>query len=143
VPATTEYSAFTGGFAMIVAAIGFVSLFVEFLQGIIMLVLDGLSALLFLAGGIAVAVGLRHTSCNNGQQMFDNDLINGGCTVQNKEKLCWYGSRPIDRSGSLKGRCQMQEADSAFMFLGLIIAAGLVVHTFWFGGRMAGRKSMV
>lgn len=134
VPATTSYSAFTGGFGMFVALIGFVSLFVDFLQGIIMLVLDTLAGICLLAGGIAVAVGLRGTSCGNPQQMFNNDLLNGGCGIQDKIHYCKYGDGSED---TLKSRCKMDEADSAFMFLAFFVCAGLVAHTFFFGGRTA------
>jgi hypothetical protein len=122
---------------MIVAIIGFISLFWEFLQGIIMLVLDVLAALLFLAGGIAVAVGLRGVSCSNDFDTFNNGLLNGGCTKVQGETICFHNDT------SRRNRCHMDEADSAFMFMGFIVCAGLVAHTFWFGGRMAGRKSMV
>ncbi|KAF2093659.1 hypothetical protein NA57DRAFT_81159 [Rhizodiscina lignyota] len=140
VPATTAYSSFTGGFGMVVALIGLISIFVEFLQGIVMLVLDALASLIFLAGGIAVAIGLRGVSCGNVDEMFKNSLLNGGCTKAHGETECYYGQIPVDRTDQLTGRCRKDEADSAFMFLGFIICAGLVAHTFWFGGRIAGRK---
>lgn len=142
VPATTGYSSFAGGFGMLIALIGFISIFVEFLQGIVMLVLDTLGSLIFLAGGIAVAVGLRGVSCGNSVDTYNNNLLNGGLSSISKLKvdgfkLAW---KDVDQR---KSRCQMDEADSAFMFMSFIICAGLVAHTFWFGGRMAGTKSRV
>lgn len=143
VPATTAYSSFVGGFGMLVALIGFASLFVELLQGIIMLVLDGLASIIFLAGGLAVAIGLRGVSCStsdSGQlSMYQNSLVNTGCHGEVPHLQCWVNYQYFNNdSGAvdhLKGRCQMDEADSAFMFLGFIICLGLLAHTFWFGGR--------
>lgn len=128
---------------MIVAVIGFASLFVEFLQGIIMMVLDTLAALLFLAGGIAVAVGLRGVSCGTSadaaNSMLKNGLINGGCKDDYNTCWGWGTDTTKDYVNKLKERCQMDEADSAFMFLGFIVCAGLVAHTFFIGGRSMGR----
>lgn len=47
-----SYGSFCGGAAFLFAAIGVVACFVEALQGIIMLVLDGLASFFLLAGGI-------------------------------------------------------------------------------------------
>jgi hypothetical protein len=52
VPSQTSYAAFCGGWGIVIAFIGVVALFVEFLQGIIIVGLDGLTTLLMLAGGI-------------------------------------------------------------------------------------------
>jgi len=52
VPSQTSYAAFCGGWGIIIALIGIAALFVEALQGIIVAGLDGLTALLTLAGGI-------------------------------------------------------------------------------------------
>jgi hypothetical protein len=52
VPSQTSYAAFCGGWGIVIALIGVVALFVEFLQGIIIAGLDGLTTLLMLAGGI-------------------------------------------------------------------------------------------
>jgi hypothetical protein len=52
VPATTGYSSFTGGFGVLVAIIGFASLWIEAIPSIIVLGFDGLAAILFACGGI-------------------------------------------------------------------------------------------
>lgn len=52
VPVTTRYSVFTGGFGMLVGLVGVVSLLASFVPEMVPLVLDGLAALFFLAGGI-------------------------------------------------------------------------------------------
>jgi len=52
VPSQTSYAAFCGGWGIVIAIIGVVALFVEALQGLIIVGLDALTTLLMLAGGI-------------------------------------------------------------------------------------------
>jgi surface polysaccharide O-acyltransferase-like enzyme len=52
VPTTTAYCAFAGAFAILISAIGFASMWLTAIPKIIMSGLDGLTALLLLAGGI-------------------------------------------------------------------------------------------
>jgi hypothetical protein len=52
VPTTTAYCAFAGAFALLVTIIGFAAMWFTAIPRIIMTGLDGLTALLLLAGGI-------------------------------------------------------------------------------------------
>ena len=52
VPTTTAYCAFAGAFATLISAIGFASMWLTAIPKFIMSGLDGLTALLLLAGGI-------------------------------------------------------------------------------------------
>lgn len=87
VPATTSYAAFAGAWAILTALIGIVAIFVEAIPGMIMAGVDGLAALLLLAGGIAYAVGIKGVSCaqaTNGADLVPLSdpifykLLNGG-----------------------------------------------------------------
>ena len=51
-PSLIDYGAFCGGAGIVIAAVGVVACFLEPLQGIIQLILDGLAAFFLLAGGI-------------------------------------------------------------------------------------------
>lgn len=51
-PSLFDYGAFCGGAGILFAAIGLLACFVESLQGIIILALDGLATVFLLAGGI-------------------------------------------------------------------------------------------
>jgi hypothetical protein len=51
-PPTTEYGAFSGGFAFLVGLVGVAAVFVEAIPGLIMAGLDALAAILTLAAGI-------------------------------------------------------------------------------------------
>lgn len=63
-PSLIDYGAFCGGAGILFAAIGVVACFVESLQGIIMLALDGLATFFVLAGGI-VSHSLNCSSRSN------------------------------------------------------------------------------
>jgi hypothetical protein len=56
VPSLIDYGAFCGGAALVIAVVGVVAAFFEKLQGLIMMVLDGLAAFFLLAGGIVSRV---------------------------------------------------------------------------------------
>lgn len=51
-PTTIKYSVFTGGFGMIICAVGIVAVFFEMIPLLGVLAADALSAIFFLAGGI-------------------------------------------------------------------------------------------
>jgi hypothetical protein len=54
-----SYAAFCGGLSLVVALLGLIALFVESLEGMIMAAIDGLTAVLVLAGGIVSLFPLR------------------------------------------------------------------------------------
>lgn len=51
-PATTSYSAFAGAFGIVAALVGAAAVKIERIPGLIVAGIDGLAALLMLAGGI-------------------------------------------------------------------------------------------
>ncbi|KAJ5130723.1 uncharacterized protein N7515_006762 [Penicillium bovifimosum] len=131
VPAETGYAAFTGGFGILAAIVGIAALFVDSLDGLVTMVLDGVSGLALLAGGIVYAVRLRGTSCSDYYTTWDNVLLNGGCIKLNSEDFvrCAY------TKGQLKPRCTSATADAAFMFLGFVMCVAVVGASFVFRGR--------
>ncbi|KAF2461408.1 marvel domain-containing protein [Lineolata rhizophorae] len=140
-PATMGYSAFTGGFGLLAALVGTAAIFMEAISGIIILGVDGLTSLIFLAGGIAYTVGLRDTgSCGDTEGLLSNDLTTGGCVESNSGDLRACG---IDSIDDAKGRCKMGQADSAFMFLGCIISIAIVIMVFISSKRGGGRGGVI
>jgi len=125
---TVSYAAFTGGFGMIAAFVGFAALFIEPLSGLVMSAVDALASLLFLAGGIAIAVKLRGINCSSKSQlnwanMSYNDMLNGGCLKVQGEKRCAYA----DDRGKLMSRCKEVQADSIFQFFSFLICISCAV----------------
>jgi hypothetical protein len=51
-PSIIDYGAFCGGASLVIALVGVAACFIESLQGIITLALDGLATFFLLAGGI-------------------------------------------------------------------------------------------
>jgi len=137
-PATTGYSAFTGGLGIIAAVVGILALFIDALDGIITWAIDALASVCFLAGGIAIAIGLRGTDCSDPTTLYKNDLLNCGSTNIKKEgTLSWCKDK-----NTLSQRCRQDTADAAFEFMAFIICAALLVWTFLHsGGKIGGRSS--
>ncbi|KAK3307694.1 marvel domain-containing protein [Chaetomium strumarium] len=129
-PTTVRYSTFTGGFGILVGLVGIASLFASFIPDLVPLVLDGLAGLLFLAGGIAWAVGLRGVqSCKDPYRMLQNSLLNWG-TIGSGDDTRYGVVRPGDDDKAwynrLRGNCQRAQADEVLQFISVAFALGLV-----------------
>ncbi|KAK1057538.1 hypothetical protein LTR12_008689 [Friedmanniomyces endolithicus] len=135
-PATTSYSAFAGAFSVLAALIGIATSFVEAIPEIIMVGVDGLAAVLLLAGGLAFAVGLKGVTCNNDESTYQSSLLNGGCQKSGGEDYCAVPSE--NTHAVLSGRCRTAEADSAFLFLGFLASLAAAVLCF-LASRRGGR----
>ncbi|KAK4130507.1 hypothetical protein BT67DRAFT_215008 [Trichocladium antarcticum] len=130
VPVTIRYSTFTGGFGMLVGLVGIAALFASFIPEIVPMALDGIAGLLFLAGGIAWAVGLGNTdNCKSGDDMLTNGLLNWG-SVKAGDQTNYGVYQPNDSAKSLYGRlranCQRAQADEVLQFISFAVALGLV-----------------
>ncbi|KAK3353687.1 marvel domain-containing protein [Lasiosphaeria hispida] len=131
-PVTTKYSSFTGGFGILVAAIGVAGLFFDAIPDIVNLALDALAGLLFAAGGIAWAIGIKGISCTSeydADKMLGNGLLNLGTVSAGGQT--GYGVGAISDTaeevfGHLKSNCQKGFADEIISFLSFGVAAGLV-----------------
>jgi len=61
VPATTAFSAFAGAFTLLVALVGIAAIWLSAIPSIIMSGIDGLAALLLLAGGIVSLMSYHYS----------------------------------------------------------------------------------
>jgi len=123
-PSTTIYDAFAGGINMIAVIVCMTALSLSALSGTVSYAADGIAALAALAGGIATAVKLKGVSCGNIYEMFFNNLINGGLYKADGEQ-----NSAITES-QMTTRCNMNKADSAFLFLAFVMSTGLLVLSF-------------
>ncbi|TGO11444.1 hypothetical protein BTUL_0109g00080 [Botrytis tulipae] len=132
-----SYGSFCGGAAIIIAAIGVAACFVEALQGMIMLVLDGVASFFLLAGGIAYAATIKVGSCSD----FDGyvNLHNNpfgfslykyprGLTIQ----------KAIDDA---TGRCRETQASTAFLWFAAACFVGTTALHFLSSKRGGGAAS--
>ncbi|KAK0714780.1 marvel domain-containing protein [Lasiosphaeris hirsuta] len=131
-PTTTKYSSFTGGFGILVAGAGVAGLFFDAIPDIVNLALDTLAGLLFAAGGIAWAIGIKGITCTSDydvEKMLYNGLLNLG-TISSGGQT-GYGVGAISSTDDevvshLKSNCQKGFADEIISFLSFGVAAGLV-----------------
>ncbi|KAJ5179336.1 hypothetical protein N7492_002546 [Penicillium capsulatum] len=131
VPSQTGYAIFTGALGILAALIGIVALFIDSLDGIITWVLDGVTSLALLAGGIVIAIAIKGTDCNSKYDLFHNNLLNTGCSKAELGKDNWTICG-TDES-HMHSRCISARADSAFMFLAFLACLAAIVASFLSG----------
>jgi Membrane-associating domain len=128
-PATTGYSAFLGGLGLVSSTLGLVTIFVHiFDHAIFPLAIDGLVTLLYIAGGVAMAIQLKGGRCTQLSFMANNKILNCGATVVSYDKLIyWDGLCGLDERSTpdnwpdkvataLLQRCQEATADFGLIF---------------------------
>ncbi|KAK3391130.1 marvel domain-containing protein [Podospora didyma] len=130
-PTTTKYSSFTGGFGILVCAAGVLGLFISKIPDIAFLALDGILGILFLAGGIAWAIGLKGINCKSIDdlgKMLDSPLINQGCTDLPDGRYCPIGNTGStqERIDRLQASCQKGFTNEIFQFLCVAISLGVI-----------------
>ncbi|KAJ5852572.1 uncharacterized protein N7529_011957 [Penicillium soppii] len=125
VPSETVYAAFAGGLGIVAALLGFATTSESSVNKPLTWLVDGVSALALLVGGIIFAVRLRGTRCSNWLTTYHNVLLCGGCDYDASgiRSNCWYGS------DQLKSRCGSAIADTVFMFLAFVICIAALVET--------------
>ncbi|EJT80118.1 hypothetical protein GGTG_00122 [Gaeumannomyces tritici R3-111a-1] len=134
-PAETSFASFTGGFGVFAAAVGIAAIFFEAIPSLVPLALDGLSALFFLAGGIALTMAMKDVSCTstaNGQDLvrYLNKILNGGCYTPDNCGVNEGFRRSEDLVNELKGRCVRVQADFSFQYIAFVAALACLVVTF-------------
>lgn len=115
-PSITNFSAFLGGFGIIMAIFGFASqIFAALRDSIIIAIADIVPALAFFAGGVAMAVQLGPGvgSCSNPFFTERNDIINGG--------IINIGNGIVYDKEDFSGRCHEAQAVAAFELLGCVM----------------------
>lgn len=77
---------------------------------------------------MTIAVKLKGINCSHSDdeerfKMHSNPLLNGGCVDIKGAPFCGYDD------GTLNTRCKQNQADSAFMFLTVVILIAAVTMT--------------
>jgi hypothetical protein len=147
VPATTGYGGFAGAVGILGGFVGVVALFVERLQGVFGLVVDGVVALVLLAGGVVWVVQLKGVSCNDWLEIINNVILNCGARPDKAAGDGYYTnyclnlaetaglkvqSLPGAEENRLAQRCVEARAVYVFMFgAGLVGLAAVGVGFGW------------
>jgi hypothetical protein len=137
-PSSIAYAAFAGAFGIIAGVVTIVALWVDAIQIIFVLGLDALATVFYIAGGVVLAVKLKGVSCSSGSDrniidMSDNELLNGGCAQAKNIRICGYAGE--ESKDKLLSRCKMNQADSVFMFLSIVVIIAAAVISFLRVGR--------
>lgn len=142
---------------MIAGAIGLLAQFIERIPALVPLAVDGLAALFFVSGGIAWAVAMKGQTCSLAslKKLYDNPLLNQGCTPKKSQSddgpYCFVaGDQSQDPwpltnlwPNPMKGICQKAFANETFQFLGFAAAVILVVLGFLMMRKRGSRPSFV
>lgn len=121
---------------VLVGVFGLVGVFFDAIPTAMSTAADALLSLLFLAGAIAWAVGMKGSSCrpDNLRALYANPLLNQGCKEPEPPLVPICGvtfSKTFEAgdSGSLslwpdplQGICQRANANEAFLFLGSVVS---------------------
>ncbi|KAH7127060.1 marvel domain-containing protein [Dendryphion nanum] len=127
-PVSLGFAAFVGAASLVGALVGLAANWVDALQGIIGLGIDGILTLVNLAGGVLLAVKLKAVNCGNtnseymGDHIIPIDVVNAGCSLlklaaNDRKCLEWLD----EKLGKYNSRCQQNTAASAFMFITVVI----------------------
>jgi hypothetical protein len=127
VPIALGYVSFVGCVSLLAAFIGLAATWIEFLQGPIGLLVDGFITVVNLAGGVLIAAKLKGVKCDknssdvtNALKIIENELINGGKHGKGLRD-CYYCTGTESDADKLISRCKMNQADTAFMFLTVVV----------------------
>ncbi|KAM3081011.1 hypothetical protein ACMFMG_004971 [Clarireedia jacksonii] len=135
------YGAVCGGASLLIAVVGIAAWFIDAIQGIIMLALDGIAAFFLLAGGIAYAATIKVGSCSDVAgylQYHDNpfapskDKTYDGVTDVKK-----YAKAVLDDATT---RCRETQASTAFIWFLAACFVGTFAMTLL--GRKRGSNSI-
>jgi hypothetical protein len=128
VPVSTGYCAFAAALGLLAAIVGFVAIGVSSLPLIVVGILDFVTFLATLAGGVAYAFFLRNANCSNKYNLSYNNILNcGDAKFQGKEYYMCLGDD--DKGSMLMKRCGLAKAGDAFLFMTCVVSAVAIVLT--------------
>ncbi|KAF4634610.1 hypothetical protein G7Y89_g3503 [Cudoniella acicularis] len=133
------YGAFCGGAGILFAIAGIGSAFFEPLQGLIMLIIDGLAAFFIFAGAIAYAAIVGAGSCTD---TSDSGYLGQKFNVFRPDDTKFTdGNAATELLNDIEARCREFQADTAFLwFLFGTFAVTLVLS---FLGKSGGRGGSI
>ncbi|RYP10710.1 hypothetical protein DL764_000500 [Monosporascus ibericus] len=132
VPPVTSFSGFVGAFGLIVTVLGLLSIRFEKIPVKVVIAADALSAVFYIAAGIALSVALKSVpSCSADDPLSfalrsENRVLNGGCEQIDGRLWCYSGD---GNSGEdfTPGRCKRARADNVFEYFGFILTIAITV----------------
>ncbi|PMD43660.1 hypothetical protein L207DRAFT_564297 [Hyaloscypha variabilis F] len=111
-PSLLDYGAFCGAAGLIFAVAGIGAIFIEALQGIIILALDGIACFFLLAGAAAFAAEVKTGDCT--------DVYYLAGSIWKVIQVSQYKNYNDDvnaATNDIISRCRMAQADTAFLWI--------------------------
>ncbi|KAI1637232.1 marvel domain-containing protein [Biscogniauxia mediterranea] len=126
IPIETGMSCFMGGLGVLVSTVGFVSLWLDKPKATVLMGLDAVVSLLYLASAIALVMALRDVpSCVDldefsTRQRLTNQILNGGCLSQVHKTGRCDGTRDPNGEDDTTVRCNIARSSYVFQFLACV-----------------------
>ncbi|KAL2068161.1 hypothetical protein VTL71DRAFT_16259 [Oculimacula yallundae] len=129
-PALLGYGAFCGGAALIIAAIGLTAVFIDKLQGVIMLALDGLASFFLLAGAAAWAAKVKTGDCTKESYWLS---IRSILDFSDKKTFPGKNQKQVTKNAKdfIITRCRMEQAETAVLWILVICFLATVILAFF------------
>ncbi|KAI0868074.1 hypothetical protein GGS24DRAFT_494850 [Hypoxylon argillaceum] len=130
VPPETGFGTFVGAAGFFASVFGMAALWFDQINGKILISLDTLVSVFYLAGAISLTIAMKNvpscTATDGTSQYYRgiNKIISGGCVHSSEGPLCPHVIS-ADGKDLTQGRCQMAQADYVFEYAGFIL--GLVM----------------
>ncbi|KAI0469222.1 marvel domain-containing protein [Xylaria cf. heliscus] len=131
VPAQTGFGTFAGAAGFFASVFGMAALWFDHIDEKILMGLDAVVSILYLAGAISLTVALQNvSSCTamDDESQYDryfNQILNGGCIHTEKGPLCPHAVN-ADGKDITPGRCQTAQADYVFEYVGFVFGMVMV-----------------
>ncbi|KAI0423986.1 hypothetical protein F5Y09DRAFT_354111 [Xylaria sp. FL1042] len=143
VPASTSFSIFSGAAGFFASTVGMAALWYDRIHIKILFGLDTIMSFFFLAAAITITLALKTIqSCTSRAEDAEynrstNEILSGGCIVIDNEPVCLH-CHTLDGTDLTPGRCNMARADSAFQYVGSILAVAMMVIAYLLSRRGRG-----
>jgi hypothetical protein len=126
---------------MVAGAHGIVAVLLRVFDGIIFFIIEGIVTLLFIAGGVTMAVMIRGGKCNDFVFTAYNKIINCGGSIEIIDgNRWWYGLCTLENyygdvappgwteraSKVLQQRCEEATADYGLMFVVVLLSVAAI-----------------
>ncbi|KAI1757486.1 marvel domain-containing protein [Xylaria castorea] len=135
-PPETSFFSFAGAFGLIVSAIAVLAIFVNKIPRVVVIAVDVLASVFYIAGAIALTLALKSvSSCTSSSDVarsdrFNNKLLNGGCDHVKGGLYCPNAGSSNDAKhfdSYTSGRCQQVQADYVFGYIAFVFGVASAV----------------
>ncbi|KAI0907357.1 hypothetical protein F4823DRAFT_564922 [Ustulina deusta] len=131
VPPETGFSTFAGASGFVASVVGMAALWFDCIDGKIVMGLDALVSIFYLAGSISLTVAMRSvSSCSATDKVSEynrvtNKILSGGCITIEGNLVCLHAATSGGKDLT-PGRCSMAQADYVWEYVGFSLGVLMV-----------------